>query len=113
MLLFCCISLTRVDLDGTNISDEGVRKLVEGSPRLEWIGLARCKKITVRSLEHVAANLHHLAGIDLCVDLVLAELGGLEKFPVDSSGVRQLMTLRSLRHIVLSATQWKLRRFVA
>ena len=112
-MFFCRLSLKRVDLVGTMISDDGVRKLVRGSPRLEWLGLAECENITARSLEHVAANLQHLEGIDLHAD---EEESGPrnEVYYAVSEGVEQLLRMRRLHRIwLLLTSQSELCQFVA
>ena len=106
----CYFSLTSVELDGTNVSDGGVLKVVLGSPRLVYLGLGRCDKITGRSLEHVAANLQHLASISLGV--LRRQNDATAKFLVHINGIWQLLKLGRLRRIVLSSVQTQLRCLV-
>ena len=110
LFLISTYSLRSVDLGFTNISDDCVRKLVLGSPRLEWIGIGYYSKVTARSLEHIAANLPLLEGIDLCV--WSSSSCAKDWTSTYSIGRDQLLKLPRLRHVTLSPRQTALRRFI-
>ena len=106
-----------MNLGWTEISDnkDVLKKLVRGSPRLEWIGIGYCSAITSRSLEHIADNLNNVKGIDLKTGWEYFADGSRRyrrPFPVGSKGVEQLLGLPRLTHIGLLECQSDLRHFI-
>ena len=109
--MLCHVSLKLVNLINNKISDDGVCKLVLGSPRLEWIGLGECNNITDRSLEHIAANAKNLKGIDLHVGIAIAQPVS-DRLYIGTNGLEQLLGLPRLGRIALSTEMEVLRHTI-
>jgi len=70
-----CPSLQSLNLYLTNITDEGLKYLVDGCPQLEELSLDSCMKITDVGLRYLSDRCHELHSLNLCRCLKVTDMG--------------------------------------
>lgn len=94
-------SLEQLVIYNVPVNDDGIQKVVRGSPRLKWIALGNCDNITGRSLIHIAVGLPCLEDIHLNLPCG-SYAAESNRTQIGGTALGKLLRLPLLRHVSLA-----------